>query len=175
MSDTDPSHEPDARFRSACGHRSCRPAREAGGARAPPSAPWTAWVCRRWRRPTSSSATHLLGAQFELNRKLAMFFATVSTSTLDRRVEREVLPRNSVPACAGRDQLGRAEPGRRPRDGSPGHRRTLRACRSRRTARAEQRELDAFFGSVLHGSAEPSRNPLRPEVIGNAMIRGVDA
>ena len=39
---------------------------------------------------------------------------------------------------------------------------------------AEQRELDGFVGSVLQGFGEAPRNPLRPEVIGNAMIRSVD-
>ena len=36
----------------------------------------------------------LLGAQFELNRKLAIFFAGFDEA-LDRRVEREVLPRGT--------------------------------------------------------------------------------
>ncbi len=38
----------------------------------------------------------------------------------------------------------------------------------------EQRELDTFVGSMLQGLNETPRNPLRPEVIGNAMIRSVD-
>ena len=89
----------------------------------------------------------LLGAQFELNRKLAMFFASFD-ETLDRRVEREVLPRNSAPACAGRDQLGCAEPRGQSRNGSPGQRRTpghaARPGLRNRTARTGQlRRIDA--------------------------------
>ncbi len=114
----------------------------------------------------------LLGAQFELNRKLAMFFASFDEA-LDRRVEREVLPRNSVPGALAEtswDALSLVDD----------HEMEVQVNAERlgmqlaQDCETEQRELDTFFGSLLQGSAEPSRNPLRPEVIGNALIRGVD-
>ena len=40
----------------------------------------------------------------------------------------------------------------------------------------ELRELEAYVGSLLgHARAERERNPLRPELIGNALIRSVEA
>ena len=38
---------------------------------------------------------------------------------------------------------------------------------------AEQRELEGFVGSVLQGFGEAPRNPLRPEILGNALIRSI--
>ena len=100
----------------------------------------------------------LLGAQFELNRKLAVF-CNGFDETLDRRVEREVLPRNSVAGGAVRDQLGRAEPGRQPRDGSAGQRRALRPAdrpglRSRTARTRRFRRLGA--AGLQRGAAQPA-------------------
>jgi hypothetical protein len=40
----------------------------------------------------------------------------------------------------------------------------------------EIRELDQYMGAVLRlGSADKDRNPLRPEIIGQAMVRAVEA
>ena len=40
----------------------------------------------------------------------------------------------------------------------------------------EIRELDTYMGSLLRfGAADHERNPLRPEIIGHAMIRAIEA
>lgn len=111
----------------------------------------------------------LLGAQFELNRKSAVF-ALAFNDSLDQRVMREVSPRGSgsethfesltlvddheleVQVAAERFGLEIAH-----------------ACEW------ELRELDAYIVSVLgpvRNDAE--RNPLRPEVVGHAMIHAID-
>ena len=114
----------------------------------------------------------LLGAQFELNRKLAVF-CNGFDETLDRRIEREVLPRNSAQsALSGTswDALSLVD----------NHEMEVQVSAERfglqiaQDCEVEQRELDGFVGSVLQGFSEAPRNPLRPEVIGNAMIRSVD-
>ena len=114
----------------------------------------------------------LLGAQFELNRKLAVF-CNGFDETLDRRVEREVLPRNSSQAALSEtswDALSLVD-NREMEVQVSAERFGLQIAQD---CEAEQRELDGFVGSVLQGSSEAPRNPLRPEVIGNAMIRSVD-
>ena len=114
----------------------------------------------------------LLGAQFELNRKLAVF-CNGFDETLDRRVEREVLPRNSAQSALSEtswDALSLVDD----------HEIEVQVSAERfglqiaQDCEAEQRELNGFVGSVLQGFSETPRNPLRPEVIGNAMIRSVD-
>ena len=114
----------------------------------------------------------LLGAQFELNRKLALF-CNGFDETLDRRIERELLPRNSTQSALSAtswDALSLVD----------NHEMEVQVSAERfglqiaQDCEAEQRELDGFVGSVLHGFSEAPRNPLRPEVIGNAMIRSVD-
>jgi len=114
----------------------------------------------------------LLGAQFELNRKLAVF-CNGFDETLDRRVEREVLPRNSAQAALSEtswDALSLVD-NREMEVQVSAERFGLQIAQD---CEAEQRELDGFVGSVLQGFNEAPRNPLRPEVIGNAMIRSVD-
>ena len=114
----------------------------------------------------------LLGAQFELNRKLAVF-CNGFDETLDRRIDRELLPRNSSQAALEQtswDALSLVD----------NHEMELQVSAERFGLRiaqdcdAEQRELDGFVGSVLQGFGDAPRNPLRPEVIGNAMIRSVE-
>jgi hypothetical protein len=114
----------------------------------------------------------LLGAQFELNRKLAVF-CNGFDETLDRRVEREVLPRHSVQSALDQtswDALSLVD----------NHEMEVQVSAERfglqiaQDCEAEQREVEGFVGSVLQGLVETPRNPLRPEVIGNAMIRSVD-
>ncbi len=114
----------------------------------------------------------LLGAQFELNRKLALF-CNGFDETLDRRIERELLPRHSgqqMLAETSWDALSLVDD----------HEMEVQVSAERlglqiaQDCEAEQRELDSFVGSALLGFGETSRNPLRPEVIGNAMVRSVD-
>ena len=118
---------------------------------------------------------NLLGAQFELNRKLAVFCTTFD-ETIDQRVEREVLPRVAGHAAlveSSWDTLSLVD----------NHEVELQVSAERfgmqigQDCESEQRELDTFVGSLLHaGSAggDKPRNPLRPEIIGSAVMRGVD-
>ncbi|MGL6108639.1 MAG: DUF1631 family protein, partial [Rubrivivax sp.] len=116
---------------------------------------------------------HLLGAQFELSRKLAQFCITFDQS-LDARVEREVLQRASThgaPVETSWDSLSLVD----------NDEMEARVSAERFgiqigvECEGEQRELDGFAGSLLlGGSGDAPRNPLRPEVIGIAMIHGVD-
>lgn len=114
----------------------------------------------------------LLGAQFELSRKLAAF-CNGFDDTLDRRIESELLPRASTQAAldaAGWDALSLVD----------NQEMELQVSAERfglqiaHDCEAEQRELEGFVGSVLHGFGEAPRNPLRPEIIGNAMIRSIE-
>ncbi len=114
----------------------------------------------------------LLGAQFELNRKLAVFCDSFDEA-LDQRVERDVLPRNSSQAALSEtswDALSLVD----------NHEMEVQVSAERlglqlaQDCELEQRELDGFVGSMLQGLSDTPRNPLRPEVIGNAIIRGVD-
>jgi hypothetical protein len=114
----------------------------------------------------------LLGAQFELNRKLALF-CNGFDETLDRRIERELLPRHStqqVLAETSWDALSLVD----------NHEMEVQVSAERlglqiaQDCEAEQRELEGFVGSALQGFGAAPRNPLRPEIIGNAMIRSVD-
>ena len=116
---------------------------------------------------------NLLGAQFELNRKLALFCNGFEES-LDQRVERELLRRGTsaqaLPSETSWDALSLVD----------NHEVELQVSAERfglqiaQDCEAEQRELEGFVGSVLQGFGDATRNPLRPEVIGDAMIRSVD-
>ncbi len=115
---------------------------------------------------------NLLGAQFELNRKLAVF-CNGFDDALDQRVEREVLPRTSTqaaPAETSWDALSLVD-NREIEVQVSAERFGLQMAQD---CEVEQRELDTFVGSLLQGLNETPRNPLRPEVIGNAMIRSID-
>jgi hypothetical protein len=116
---------------------------------------------------------HLLGAQFELSRKLAAFCTTFDEA-LDRRVEREVLPRGAIDAAlleTSWDSLSLVDDREMEMQVSA-ERFGLsigQGCES------EQRELDTFVGSLLQASgSDKTRNPLRPEIIGGAVMRGID-
>ena len=114
----------------------------------------------------------LLGAQFELNRKLAAFCNSFDDA-LDRRIESELLPRASTHSALdalGWDALSLVD----------NHEVELQVSAERfglqiaHDCEAEQRELDGFVGSVLHGFGDAPRNPLRPELIGNALVRSIE-
>ena len=114
----------------------------------------------------------LLGAQFELNRKLALF-CNGFDEVLDQRVESEVLPRHSTQAALSEtnwDALSLVDD-REMEVQVSAERLGLQIAQD---CEAEQRELDTFVGSMLQGLGDVPRNPLRPEVIGNAVIRSVD-
>jgi hypothetical protein len=122
--------------------------------------------------PNAEQREALLGAQFELNRKLTLFCASFEEA-LDSRVEREVQARNSASGAlvdTRWDTLSLMDD----------HEMEVQLSSERlgqeiaRDCEAEQRELDALVGSVLRGSGEAPRNPLRPEVIGIAIIRSAE-
>ncbi|WP_350082453.1 DUF1631 family protein [Aquabacterium humicola] len=115
----------------------------------------------------------LLGAQFELNRKLAIFALTFN-ETLDQRVAREagMLDPNAGPTPTSWDALSLVSD----------HEIEIQLSADRfaleisHACEWEIRELDAYMGTLLKlGGAEHERNPLRAEVIGQAMIRAVEA
>ena len=114
----------------------------------------------------------LLGAQYELNRKLAIFALTFN-ETLDQRVARE----------AGMLESGGASPTNWDALSLVDDREVEIQVSADRFALEishacewEIRELDAYMGTLLNlGRADHERNPLRAEVVGQAMIRAVEA
>ena len=121
----------------------------------------------------------LLGAQYELNRKLAIFALTFNEA-LDLDVARQtgaLTPSQGPDLSPDRlvsswDKLTLVED----------HEVEIHISADRfaleisHACEWEIRELDAYMGTLLGlGSAEHDRNPLRAEVIGQAMIRAVEA
>jgi len=115
----------------------------------------------------------ILNAQFELNRKSALF-QQVFDQAFDDRVRRDCLPRADIPlgAPSSWESLSLVED----------HEVEIKVSAERfgleitHGCEWELRELEAYVASVLgHLRAERDRNPLRPEIVGNAMIRGVEA
>ena len=119
----------------------------------------------------------LLGAQFELNRKSAVFALTFNDA-FDERVLKEVAPRvpgaasATPPAPTAWDALSLVED----------HEVEVQISADRFAldiagrCEWELRELDAYVGSLLSsGSEAKERNPLRPEIVGHAMLRAVEA
>jgi hypothetical protein len=115
----------------------------------------------------------LLGAQFELNRKLAIFALTFN-ETLDQRISREAgaLNPDGGPLPTSWDALSLVDD----------HELEIQVSADRfaleisHACEWEIRELDAYMGTLLNlGRADHDRNPLRAEIVGQAMIRAVDA
>ncbi|MBE7417971.1 MAG: DUF1631 family protein [Ideonella sp.] len=114
----------------------------------------------------------LLGGQFELNRKLALFTQTFN-DTLDDHVAREVVPRGTQSSGPTTwDMMTLVED----------HEVEIKVLANRfaldiqSQCEWELRELDTYIGAVLNRrSAEAERNPLRPEVIGQALVRAIEA
>jgi hypothetical protein len=138
------------------------------------------------------AATHafqrdgLLGAQFELNRKSAVFVLTFNDA-FDERVLRELGPR-----ITGAAQGPAAAAGAAPAATGPTNWDALSLVEDREveaqisaerfgleiahSCEWELRELDAYVGSLLvDAGGEPERNPLRPDIVGHAMVRGIEA
>lgn len=113
----------------------------------------------------------LLGAQFELNRKSAVF-ALAFNESLDQRVLREVAPRGATtPLETSWDALSLVDD----------HELEIQVAAERfglevlGSCEWELRELDAYMVPVLGPVRNDSeRNPLRPEVVGDAMIHAID-
>ncbi|CAD5369246.1 conserved hypothetical protein [Rubrivivax sp. A210] len=129
----------------------------------------------------------LLGAQFELNRKSAVFVLTFNDA-FDERVLREVGPRAATATTTG----GKAPP----YASAPAPRHTNwdslslvddREVEAQISAERfgmeiayacewELRELDAYVGALLvDAGGESERNPVRPDIVGHAMLRGIES
>ena len=114
----------------------------------------------------------LLAGQFELNRKLAIFSLTFNES-LEQQVQRQVSPRTSnVNAPTTWDTMSLVED----------HEVEIKVSAERfaldiqNQCEWEIRELDQYMGAVLRlGAADHERNPLRPEIIGQAMVRAIES
>ena len=135
----------------------------------------------------SSNAFHrdgLLGAQFELNRKSAVFVLAFNDA-FDERVLRELGPRSHPADPAGAQARASAA-------AEPTNWGTLSLVEDREVeaqisaerfgmeiAHAcewELRELDAYVGALLvEAGGESERNPMRPDIVGHAMIRGIES
>ena len=121
----------------------------------------------------------LLGAQYELNRKLAIFALTFN-ETLDTDVARQagtLLP-TPGPAVTPDSLVASWESLTLVDD----HEVEIHISADRfaleitHACEWEIRELDAYMGTLLGlGAADHDRNPLRAEVVGQAMIRAVEA
>ncbi|MCY7316152.1 MAG: DUF1631 domain-containing protein [Rubrivivax sp.] len=150
------------------------------------------------------AATHafqrdgLLGAQFELNRKSAVFVLTFNDA-FDERVVRELVPRvasghTGVGNLGGLGGFGSSVgPGSAITHPAPLTSWDALSLVEDREVEAqisaerfgmeiahacewELRELDAYVATVLtEAGGERERNPLRPEIVGQAMIRGIEA
>jgi hypothetical protein len=114
----------------------------------------------------------LLAAQFELNRKSALFTLAFNEA-FDEWISREaVSPTDQGPKATNWDALSLVE-----------DQEVERKITAERFAldvmgdcEWELRELDGYIGSLLGQEGETAvRNPLRPEVIGHAVIRGAHA
>jgi len=113
----------------------------------------------------------LLGGQFELNRKIGVFIASFN-ETLEDSVAREVRPRNTVSSGPTTwDMMTLVDH----------HEVEIKVLADRfaldiqNQCEWELRELDTYMGAALHlKSADSERNPLRPEVIGRALVRAIE-
>jgi hypothetical protein len=114
----------------------------------------------------------LLGGQFELNRKLAVFTATFN-ETMEDSVAREVVPRNTLSSGPTTwDMMTLVED----------HEVEIKVLADRfaldiqNQCEWELRELDTYMGAAMHlKTADSERNPLRPEIIGRALVRAIEA
>lgn len=135
----------------------------------------------------STNAFHrdgLLGAQFELNRKSAVFVLTFNDA-FDERIVREIAPK--VVQAGGAPGAAAAQAPAAPANWDAlslveDHEVEVQISAERfgleiaHGCEWELRELDAYVGSLLgFAGSDKDRNPLRPEVVGHAMIRGIEA
>jgi hypothetical protein len=118
----------------------------------------------------------LLGAQFELNRKSAVFVLTFNDA-FDERVVRELSPRSDT------GNTGSAPPTEWASLSLVEDREVEALISAERfglemqhACEWELRELDGYVSTLLgEAGGERDRNPLRPEIVGHAMIRGIEA
>ena len=145
----------------------------------------------------STNAFHrdgLLGAQFELNRKSAVFVLKFNDA-FDQRVLRELGSRSTLAPEAAADglMLGLPPSGGLISGPAPATNWDTLSLVEDREVEAqisaerfgleiahacewELRELDGYVGSLLgEAGGHGDRNPLRPDLVGHAMISGIDA
>ena len=133
------------------------------------------------------AATHafqrdgLLGAQFELNRKSAMF-ALAFNEAFDERVVRELGPQG-VGGATGNAPLSATAPQTNwDALGLVEDREVEAQISAERfgmeisvACEWELRELNAYVGTLLaDAGGDRDRNPLRPDIVGHAMIKGIE-
>ncbi len=121
---------------------------------------------------SGSQRDALLAAQFELNRKLALFTRTFADA-FDQQLRRDA-GKGGAGAAAGSgwESLTLVED----REVEIQVQAERFALEVTHALEWELRELEAYVGSVLgHARAERERNPLRPENIGHGVIRAIDA
>ena len=125
----------------------------------------------------------LLEAQFELNRKSAIFALTFNDA-LDERVLRELGPQGGAEAAVSRALSGVSAAGTDWGSLSLVEDKEVEAQISAERFGAEVahacewelRELEAYVSALLgDAGGARDRNPLRPDIVGHAVIRGVDA
>lgn len=120
---------------------------------------------------TGSQRDALLAAQFELNRKLALFAQTFADA-YDKELRRDAGVRVAGTPPSGWEALTLVED----RELEIKVQAERFALEITHACEWELRELEAYVGSVLgHARADRERNPLRPELIGHGVIRAIDA
>jgi len=125
----------------------------------------------------------LLGAQFELNRKSAVFALTFNDA-YDERILRELGPRT---ASTQFGQPSAPAPQQQPTDWAALSLVEDKEVEAQISADRfgmeishacewELRELQGYVAALLgEAGGERDRNPLRPDLVGHAMIRGIEA
>jgi len=115
-----------------------------------------------------------LAAQFELNRQQAAF-GHAFNDTLDHQVARETAPRREAPRTSAStpwEALSLVDD----HEVEAGIEADRFGLTIQHACEWELRELDAYVGSLLRlGRPDHDRNPLRPEIIGKALLAGVEA
>lgn len=116
----------------------------------------------------------LLAAQFELNRKLGNFVQRFADA-VDEQIKRE----HGQPAAAARSAGGGLQPDWEGLSLVDDHEVEIKVQADRfgleitHACEWELRELEAYVASLL-SRAERNRNPLRPDLVGQGMIRAVE-
>jgi hypothetical protein len=121
--------------------------------------------------PNNAQRDALLGGQFELNRKFSLFAQTFN-DTLEERIAREASPRTTHSSGPSTwDTMTLVDD----------HEVEIKVLADRfalniqNQCEWELRELDTYMGAVMHlRAAESDRNPLRPEIVGHAMVRAIE-
>jgi hypothetical protein len=126
----------------------------------------------------------LLAAQFELNRKSAMFLLAFNEA-FDERMLRGLAPPPGERGPGGAAARAAVEPAPEPthwdklslvddKDVEAQISADRFAMDIAQACEWELRELDGYVGSLLGEAGGHEHNPLRPELVGHAMLRGIE-